>query len=81
VGAHGPQRLRDARHGAAADRLVAVEDPEPAAALPGQPAGDQADQRPGVPDVDRPGRLLGAAQPGPAQQEPVVALLDEHTER
>ena len=64
--AHPQQRLGNAVHRAAADRLVAVERPLPCA-LSGQPAGEQAQQRPGVADIDAPraapGAHSGAAEP------------------
>ena len=60
------QRLDDPVDRPAADRLVAVERPL-AARLPGEPAGQEPQQRAGVADVDR-GRAR-AAQPDPADPQ------------
>ena len=78
--AHALQRLGDAVDGAPADRLVAVERVR-AALLPGEPAGQQPQQRPGVADVDRQRRLARLAHAAAADDELVRALLDQRAER
>ena len=78
--AHLPQRLGDAVDRAAADRLVAVEHPD-ALGLAREPARQQPQQRAGVADVDRAGRLRGRAQPRAADQQVVGARLDDRAER
>ncbi len=78
--AHLPQRLGDAVDRAAADRLVAVEDPD-ALGLPREPARQQPQQRAGVADVDRAGRLRGGPQPRAAEEDLLVADLDDRAER
>ena len=62
------QRLGHAVHRAAADRLVAVERPLPCA-LPRQPAGKQAQQCPGVADVDA-ARAVARALAGAVESDP-----------
>ena len=70
LGAHQPQGLGDPVHGAAPDRLVSVERPGPAA-LPRQPAGQDAKQGAGVLHLDR-DRLAarGESLPRAAQPDP-----------
>ena len=74
---HQAERHGDAVDRAPADRLVAVERPGPLR-LPGEPARQQAQQRPRVADVDR--RRARAAQPDPgdpqARRAEPVALAD-----
>ena len=61
VGAHQPERRRDAVDRPAADRGVAV-DHEACRRLPGEQARQEAHQRARVRDVERAGRLAQAAQ-------------------
>ena len=77
--AHRGERPRDAVDRAAADARVAVERPA-AAVLPGEPAGQQPQQRAGVADVDR-GAVRGAAQAGAVDHQRAVALLDPRAQR
>ena len=65
--AHLAQRLGHAVDRAAADRVVAVERPFPLR-LPGEPARQEAQQRPRVADVDR--RRARPAQPDPGDPQP-----------
>ena len=78
--AHQPQRLGDAVDRPAADRVVAVER-ERAPLLGRQPAGQQAQQRARVADVDRPVGLARLAQAGAADHDLALAHLHERAER
>ena len=78
--AHLGQRSGDPVDGAAADRRVAVEG-ERRPLLEGQPAGQQAHQRPGVADVDRLARRLGVAHPAAADDDLAVVALHQRTDR
>ena len=76
---HPAERLDDPPHRPARERLVADE-LEPSL-LEGEHARDQADERPGVPAVDRRVRGPEAAQPGAVDDEGVLVLLvDLHAE-
>ena len=75
-GSHLTQRLGDTVNGAAPDRVVSVER-EARAVLEREPAREQAHQRARVADVDRSGWQLRVAKAASADQELVVAYLDD----
>jgi hypothetical protein len=78
--AHGRERRRDPVDGPAADALVAVEDPA-APLLPGQPPGQQPQQRAGVADVDHDAGGRRPQARAAHDQLPAAAVVDQRAER